>query len=300
MVQLEASDLIKSMTGFGQGEAADAGYAVQVEIKSVNHRYLDLFFRIPKQYSQLEETLRTVITGRLARGRVEVTLSVEEFGDQERIVQINNALLKGYLQALRTIQSELGSEDKIQLSDILVLPGLLEVDEPPLDWDNLQQLVAQAANAALDGLEAMREAEGRRLCADLEEKLLQVEKLRADVAGIAPQVVVDYRKRLRERLGELLDGTTLTEERFLGEVAIFADRCSIDEELVRLASHIQEFKETLKSHASVGRKLDFLIQEMNREVNTIGSKANNVHIAASVVSIKSELEKIREQVQNIE
>jgi uncharacterized protein (TIGR00255 family) len=300
MVQLEASDLIKSMTGFGQGEAADAGYAVQVEIKSVNHRYLDLFFRIPKQYSQLEETLRTVITGRLARGRVEVTLSVEEFGDQERIVQINNALLKGYLQALRTIQSELGSEDKIQLSDILVLPGLLEVDEPPLDWDNLQQLVAQAANAALDGLEAMREAEGRRLCADLEEKLLQVEKLRADVAGIAPQVVVDYRKRLRERLGELLDGTTLTEERFLGEVAIFADRCSIDEELVRLASHIQEFKETLKSHASVGRKLDFLIQEMNREVNTIGSKANNVHIAASVVSMKSELEKIREQVQNIE
>ncbi|MDI9485734.1 MAG: YicC/YloC family endoribonuclease [Bacillota bacterium] len=292
--------MIKSMTGFGQGEAADAGYAVQVEIKSVNHRYLDLFFRIPKQYSQLEETLRTVITGRLARGRVEVTLSVEEFGDQERIVQINNALLKGYLQALRTIQSELGSEDKIQLSDILVLPGLLEVDEPPLDWDNLQQLVAQAANAALDGLEAMREAEGRRLCADLEEKLLQVEKLRADVAGIAPQVVVDYRKRLRERLGELLDGTTLTEERFLGEVAIFADRCSIDEELVRLASHIQEFKETLKSHASVGRKLDFLIQEMNREVNTIGSKANNVHIAASVVSMKSELEKIREQVQNIE
>lgn len=292
--------MIKSMTGFGQGEAADAGYAVQVEIKSVNHRYLDLFFRIPKQYSQLEETLRTVITGRLARGRVEVTLSVEEFGDQERIVQINNALLKGYLQALRTIQSELGSEDKIQLSDILALPGLLEVDEPPLDWDNLQQLVAQAANAALDGLEAMREAEGRRLCADLEEKLLQVEKLRADVAGIAPQVVVDYRKRLRERLGELLDGTTLTEERFLGEVAIFADRCSIDEELVRLASHIQEFKETLKSHASVGRKLDFLIQEMNREVNTIGSKANNVHIAASVVSMKSELEKIREQVQNIE
>lgn len=292
--------MIKSMTGFGQGEAADAGYAVQVEIKSVNHRYLDVFFRIPKQYSQLEETLRTVITGRLARGRVEVTLSVEEFGDQERIVQINNALLKGYLQALRTIQSELGSEDKIQLSDILALPGLLEVDEPPLDWDNLQQLVAQAANAALDGLEAMREAEGRRLCADLEEKLLQVEKLRADVAGIAPQVVVDYRKRLRERLGELLDGTTLTEERFLGEVAIFADRCSIDEELVRLASHIQEFKETLKSHASVGRKLDFLIQEMNREVNTIGSKANNVHIAASVVSMKSELEKIREQVQNIE
>src|SRR5690554_4259147 len=300
MAHMEARELIKSMTGFGQGEAVDARYSVQVEVKSVNHRYLDLFFRIPKQYSQLEETLRTVITGRLARGRVEVTLSVEEFGDQERIVQINNALLKGYLQALRTIQSELGSEDKIQLSDILALPGLLEVDEPPLDWDNLQQLVAQAANAALDGLEAMREAEGRRLCADLEEKLLQVEKLRADVAGIAPQVVVDYRKRLRERLGELLDGTTLTEERFLGEVAIFADRCSIDEELVRLASHLQQFRETLHTKEPVGRKLDFLVQEMNREVNTIGSKGNNVHIAGHVVTMKSVLEKIREQIQNIE
>jgi len=186
------------------------------------------------------------------------------------------------------------------LSDVLSLPGLLEVDEPPLDWDNLQGLVSQAANQALDGLEAMRAAEGRRLHADLEEKVLQVEKLREDVAQIAPQVISDYKQRLRERLGELIDGTTLTEERFLGEVALFADRCSIDEELVRLASHIQQFKDTLRSEDSVGRKLDFLIQEMNREVNTIGSKANNVHISGSVVNMKSELEKIREQVQNIE
>lgn len=300
MAHMEARELIKSMTGFGQGEAVDARYSVQVEVKSVNHRYLDLFFRIPKQYSQLEDTIRTVITGRLARGRVEVMLSVEEFGDQERSVQINNALFRGYLQALRTIQSELESAEPIQLSDILSLPGLLEVDEPPLDWDNLQGLVSQAANQALDGLEAMRAAEGRRLHADLEEKVLQVEKLREDVAQIAPQVISDYKQRLRERLGELIDGTTLTEERFLGEVALFADRCSIDEELVRLASHIQQFKDTLRSEDSVGRKLDFLIQEMNREVNTIGSKANNVHISGSVVNMKSELEKIREQVQNIE
>ncbi len=300
MAHMEARELIKSMTGFGQGEAVDARYSVQVEVKSVNHRYLDLFFRIPKQYSQLEDTIRTVITGRLARGRVEVMLSVEEFGDQERSVQINNALFRGYLQALRTIQSELESAEPIQLSDVLSLPGLLEVDEPPLDWDNLQGLVSQAANQALDGLEAMRAAEGRRLHADLEEKVLQVEKLREDVAQIAPQVISDYKQRLRERLGELIDGTTLTEERFLGEVALFADRCSIDEELVRLASHIQQFKDTLRSEDSVGRKLDFLIQEMNREVNTIGSKANNVHISGSVVNMKSELEKIREQVQNIE
>jgi uncharacterized protein (TIGR00255 family) len=146
----------------------------------------------------------------------------------------------------------------------------------------------------------MRTAEGRRLFEDLEAKTHLVEQLREEVGKTAPQVILDYKNRLREHLGELLDGTTLTEDRFLGEVAMFADRCSIDEELVRLKSHIQQFKETLRSTESVGRKLDFLIQEMNREVNTIGSKANNVHIAGLVVNMKSELEKIREQIQNIE
>jgi uncharacterized protein (TIGR00255 family) len=227
-------------------------------------------------------------------------LSVEEFGDQERIIQINNALLQGYLGALNVIKEELRSNEPIQLMHVLSLPGLLEVDEPPLDWDDLYSAVAEATSAALDGLEAMRTAEGRRLFEDLEAKTHLVEQLREEVGKTAPQVILDYKNRLREHLGELLDGTTLTEDRFLGEVAMFADRCSIDEELVRLKSHIQQFKETLRSTESVGRKLDFLIQEMNREVNTIGSKANNVHIAGLVVNMKSELEKIREQIQNIE
>ncbi len=294
------TDLIKSMTGFGRGEAVRSNYAVQVEVKSVNHRYLDLFFRIPKQYSQLEETIRSAITDRLARGRVEVMLSVEEFGDQKRIVQINNALLQGYLGALNAIKEKLGSDEPIQLSHVLSFPELLEVDESVLNWDDLANGVAEATNAALDSLEAMRAAEGRRLCEDIETKIVVVEDCMAKVVETAPQVVIDYKNRLRERLNELLDGTTLTEERFLGEVAIFADRCSIDEELVRLKSHIQQFTKTLRATESVGRKLDFLIQEMNREVNTIGSKANNVHIAGLVVNIKSELEKIREQIQNIE
>jgi uncharacterized protein (TIGR00255 family) len=174
------------------------------------------------------------------------------------------------------------------------------VDEPDLDWDDLQEVVLEAAASALDDLERMRAAEGERLSADLKDKVARLAELRAQVAQIAPQVVEDYRQRLAERLGELLQGTTLTEERFLGEVALFADRCSIDEELVRLESHIQQFKELLHSTQPVGRKLDFLIQEMNREVNTIGSKGNNVHIAGLVVELKSELEKIREQIQNIE
>lgn len=294
------TNLIKSMTGYGQGEASNNRFSAQVEVKSVNHRYLDLFFRIPKQYSQLEETLRQTISRRISRGRLEVVLSLEEFGDQERIVQINKALLQGYLHALAAIQAELGSDEPIQLPQVLSLPGLLEVDEPTTDWDDLHKVVAEATTLALDRLEAMRAAEGQRLFEDLQEKLCVVDNLKNEVAQIAPQVIVDYRNRLRERLGELLDGTTITDERFLSEVAIFADRCSIDEELVRLASHIQQFRETLGSNESVGRKLDFLIQEMNREVNTIGSKANNVHIAGLVVNMKSELEKVREQIQNIE
>lgn len=294
------TNLIKSMTGYGQGEASNSRFSAQVEVKSVNHRYLDLFFRIPKQYSQLEETLRQTISRRISRGRLEVVLSLEEFGDQERIVQINKALLQGYLHALAAIQAELGSDEPIQLPQVLSLPGLLEVDEPTTDWDDLHKVVAEATTLALDRLEAMRAAEGQRLFEDLQEKLCVVDNLKNEVAQIAPQVIVDYKNRLRERLGELLDGTTITDERFLGEVAIFADRCSIDEELVRLASHIQQFRETLGSNESVGRKLDFLIQEMNREVNTIGSKANNVHIAGLVVNMKSELEKVREQIQNIE
>ncbi len=292
--------MIKSMTGFGQGEAKNQHYAVKVELKSVNHRYLDLFIRLPKQYNQLEEPLRSAIQGRIARGRVEVMINVEEFGDQERIVDINKGLLQGYLQALDIIQANIGSTEQITLDQILALPDLVEIREPELNWESLQAIFLEATHLALDDLEQMRKVEGQRLRVDLLEKTLVVEGLVEQVSQIAPQVVADYRHRLHERLGDLLDGTNITEERFLGEVAIFADRCSIDEELVRLSSHIQQLRDGLHSDQSVGRKLDFLIQEINREVNTIGSKANNLQIASLVVELKSELEKIREQVQNIE
>ncbi|HHT42026.1 MAG TPA: YicC family protein [Firmicutes bacterium] len=292
--------MIKSMTGFGQGEASSAAYAVRLELKSVNHRYLDLSLRVPRQYGPMEDTLRRAIGERISRGRIEAVLSVEEFGQKERNVRLNAPLLQGYLRALEGIKTALGSEEAVTLSQVMALPGVLEVDEPDLDWDDLQEVVLEAAASALDDLERMRAAEGERLSADLKDKVARLAELRAQVAQIAPQVVEDYRQRLAERLGELLQGTTLTEERFLGEVALFADRCSIDEELVRLESHIQQFKELLHSTQPVGRKLDFLIQEMNREVNTIGSKGNNVHIAGLVVELKSELEKIREQIQNIE
>jgi len=292
--------VIKSMTGFGRGEAAGVRYVVRIELKAFNHRYLDIFLRIPKQYSQAEEVLRRVISERVSRGRIDAAVSVEEFEQKERNVQVNAPLLQGYVRALEGIKGLLGSDEAITLSQILTLPGVLEVEEPECDWEDLQQVLGQAAAAALDDLEQMRAAEGERLCADLREKIARIEGLLAQIAQIAPQVVEDYRERLSERLRDLLHGTTLTEERFMAEVALFADRCSIDEELVRLGSHTHQLKELLHSTQPVGRKLDFLIQEMNREVNTIGSKGSNVQIAGLVVELKSELEKVREQVQNIE
>lgn len=292
--------VIKSMTGFGRGEATNNHYAVQVELKSVNHRYLDLFVRLPKQYGFLEEPLRTAIQGRIARGRVEVVINIEAFGEQELTVGINEVLLEGYLLALQTIQTALGNEEKITLADLLSLPDLVEIKEPEVNVDSLQLVFLEATNLALDSLEQMRLSEGKSLAQDLLTKTIGVEAILDQMQVVSPQVFTDYRNRLQERLGDLLDGTTITDERFLGEVAIFADRSSIDEELVRLTSHVQQLKENLQATQPVGRKLDFLIQEMNREVNTIGSKANNLQIANLVVDMKSELEKIREQVQNIE
>jgi len=288
------------MTGFGQGEAASDRYSARIELRSVNHRYLDMFLRVPKQYSQLEEVLRRVIAERVSRGRIEAAVSVEEFAQKERNVRLNAPLLQGYLRALEGIREILGSDEKITLSQILALPGVLEVEEPEADWEDLQKVLGEAAAQALDDLERMRAAEGARLFSDLQEKIVHLEELQSAVAQVAPQVVEDYRARLSERLRDLLHGTTLTEERFLAEVALFADRCSIDEELVRLGSHTQQLKELLHSTQPVGRKLDFLIQEMNREVNTIGSKSSSVQVAGLVVELKSELEKVREQVQNIE
>lgn len=292
--------VIKSMTGFGQGEARNAHWAVRVEIRSVNHRYLDLAFRVPKQYYLLEEPLRQAVQSKMARGRVEVFVNVEEFGEKERKVTVNQALLRGYLRALHSIQKTLGTPEPLSLQQVLLLPDLFTLEEPDLDWENLEEVFLEAVDQALQELDRMRRTEGQQLAQDLEVKLDSVEILMKKIARVAPEVAEDYKKRLQERLGDLLDGTTISEERFLGEVAIFADKCSIDEELVRFESHVRQFRENLLSHRSVGRKLDFLLQEMNREVNTIGAKGNNAVIAGFVVEIKSELEKMREQVQNIE
>lgn len=292
--------MLKSMTGFGRGEAVGEGWLVKVEMKSVNHRYLDLAPRMSRDYARLEETVRRVVQSRLSRGRVDVSVVVEEFEPQERTVKVNMPLLRGYLAALEQIRSELPDQQKITLDQILDLPGVLEPEDPEIDWEHLTALTEEALDQALTDLEAMRAQEGALLQKDILTKLAQIHELVDSIEQQAPEVVDAYRMRLRERLRELLDGTSLTEERFIGEVALFAERAAIDEEIVRLRSHLNQFEQTLGSDEPVGRKLDFLLQEMNREVNTIGSKSSSIDIAGAVVEIKSVLEKIREQVQNIE
>jgi len=287
------------MTGFGRGEAAGQGWQIKVEMKSVNHRYLDLSVRIGRDYTLLEETVRRAVQSRLARGRVEVSVFVEELEPVERTVKVNMPLLRGYLRALEQVQSQLPVRQDITLDQILTLP-VFEPEDPEIDWENLVLLTEQALGAALDELENMRALEGAQLQRDVAAKLEQVSHLVDRIDEAAPQVVKAYRTRLRERLRELLEGTSLTEERFLAEVALFADKAAIDEELVRLRSHLRQFARAMEAGEPVGRKLDFLLQEMNREVNTIGAKANSIEIANAVVDIKTMLEKIREQIQNIE
>jgi len=291
--------MVFSMTGFGSAEVNTERWAAKVEIKSVNHRYLDIQIRLPRQYQMLEETIRQLISVGIQRGRVEIYVKIEELSQQDRMVKIDKGILAGLSKQWQELQREMDLPD-LTFDHIFQIPDLIQIADPEIEWDILAAVVKEAVTNALAQLNAMRTIEGQRLAQDLAEKMDRIAQLAEEIENRAPQVVINYRARLQERLDELLSGTSLPIERFEAEVALFADRCSIDEELVRLSSHIEQFMETLKQRGPVGRKLDFLIQEMNREINTIGSKANDLHITKAVVELKSELEKVREQVQNLE
>lgn len=292
--------MIRSMTGFGRVDHGNSGWAVRIEVKSVNHRYLDIALRLPKSYSVLEEPIRRFIKGNFDRGRVEIYLALEDLREKERMVKVDRPLLTGYIKTLKSLAGELDSRANLTIEHILQLPDVLQVTEPEIDWDELTKVVLEGLSQANQGIQEMRLQEGHKLATDILHKLDKVEHLIQRIQERAPEIVSAYRHRLQERLSELLEGTSLSQERFDMEVALFADRCSIDEEIVRLGSHTQQFRQSLQQGGPIGRKLDFLLQEMNREMNTIGSKANDVEIARLVVDGKSELEKIREQVQNIE
>lgn len=292
--------MIRSMTGYGRSEQIVDGRAVTVEIKSVNHRYFEFSCRTTRGYSFLEEKLKSFLQGRITRGKVDAYISVEALESAQTQVLVNHSLAEGYVQALRELAERYGLRDDISVSTVSRYSDIFSVHKAPEDEEAVWNSVQQAAEEALKNFLAMREAEGERLRADVLSRAGTIMQLVDEIETRSPQTVAEYQERLRQKIQELLGDNTVDEQRLLTETAIFADKVAVAEETVRLRSHFRQMEEMMKTDAPIGRKLDFLVQEMNREANTIGSKAVDSKIAYLVVDIKAEIEKIREQIQNIE
>lgn len=292
--------MIRSMTGYGRGQQLLHGRSITVEIRSVNHRYFEFSCRTPRGCAFLEDRLKRTLQQAISRGKVEVSLTLQTVESRGGAVAVDHALAGQYLTALRALAAEYGLTDDLTLSAVARLPDLFTVCRGEEDEEELADDVLSVLQEALDRFVAMREAEGERLRADVLSRLLALEEHLAFVEERSPQTVAEYRARLTAKLNELLGGAVADEARILTEAAIVADRLAVDEETVRLHSHIAQLRGILDCAEPVGRKLDFLVQEMNRETNTIGSKCSDTAIAGHVVEMKSEIEKIREQIQNIE
>ncbi len=289
-----------SMTGFGRASAAADGREITIELKSVNHRYFDPAFRMPRHISFIEDTLRQRMTELISRGHVDAFVNYRNTRSDARRVEIDEALLGAYLESARLAGEKYGITDDITLSAALKLPDVTDVVEAEEDRDAVNALALTALESAVAELKKARQGEGKRLSDDLLTRMDTVEAIAAKIAVRAPEVVAQYKAKLDERIASIISEVDVDRQRLATEVALFADRASIDEELVRLASHIAQMRELLCRDDAVGRRLDFVVQEMNREFNTIGSKANDASIAGDVILGKAEIEKIREQVQNIE
>ena len=296
----------RSMTGYGRAQMLEDGRDVLVEIRAVNHRYYEFSARLPRTCLYLEEKLKSFLNGRIGRGKVEVSVTITRPDGKDAQIAVNRSVAEGYVNALRMLNEELGENGGLWLSDdltlnsLLRLPDVFTVTKEQEDENAVWTVVSAAAAQALDSFVKMREAEGSRLAADLSGKLDGLEAMLRQVESIVPSIAENYRQRLYAKLTELLADTNIDEQRILTETAIFAEKTAIDEETVRLHSHIAQFRTLLQTEEPIGRKLDFLVQEMNREVNTIGSKAQDLSVTRLVVDMKSEIEKIREQIQNIE
>jgi len=291
---------MNSMTGYGRGAASADGREVTVELKSVNHRYLDVGLRLPRHLTFLEDTLRTILSQQLSRGHVDIFVNYRNTRSDARSVQVDAALLQAYTAAARSANEALQLPDDLTLATVLRMPGVTEIMEAEEDQQAVIDLVSQATQEAVVQLKQMRAREGARLHQDLNARLDTIADLRDRISQRAPLVVEEYKVKLDERIAKLAGNVEVDQARLATEVAIFADKASIDEEITRLASHITEMRAAMEGEEAVGRRLDFIVQEMNREFNTIGSKANDGELTKMVLGGKNEIEKIREQVQNIE
>jgi uncharacterized protein (TIGR00255 family) len=294
-----------SMTGYGQSSLHFGGYKITFEVKSVNHRYLEVVVRMPREWTGFEDVLRRKVQQHVKRGRVDVTINREQDEEHTSGSVLNHSAVRSYLHAANELKDEFGFSGELSLRDILSMPDIMKNAEgsqlESFSADTWRETLQSGLEQSLHSLLEMRAREGNYLTSDLGLRLKKLEELHSEMLGLSSSVVSEYRDKLRQRLSELNDGTfPFDEHKFGMEIAIFADRCNIDEELIRLYSHIDQCRSLLRGKEPVGRKLDFLIQEMNRETNTIGSKSNYLPLVNRVLEMKAELEKIREQAANLE
>ncbi len=289
-----------SMTGYGSAKGSVEGQQITVELKSVNNRYLDCSVRLPRNFLLAEDAVKQAVSAGVSRGKVDVFVSAQASQDSGTIVSVNEELARGYRDAVTQIADALGLESGLNAFSIARFPDVLTVERRELDTDKAAAALSEITAKAVEEFNAMREREGDRLCRDMLGKLETIEGLVSVVEERSPQTVKEYRERLEARLRDILADRSLDEQRVITEAAIFADRTAVDEETVRLRSHIAQFRAMLQEGSPIGRKMDFLVQEFNRESNTIGSKCSDASLAKVVVDLKSEIEKIREQLQNVE
>lgn len=292
--------MTKSMTGYGRAQKIIGGRDILVEIRSVNHRYYEYSSRIPRAYGYIDEKLKALLKTSVSRGKVEVAVTINNIEAKESEISINKAVAVGYISALRSVSDELGLKDDLVLSKLIKLPEIFVVQKAPDNQEEIWADVSEVASEALQKFVEMRQTEGGKLESDIISKADYILKMVEQVEELSPVTVENYRSRLYQKISEVLEGKEIDEQRILTESAIFAEKIAVDEETVRLHSHISQLKNMFCSDEPIGRKLDFIVQEMNREVNTIGSKAQDLNITRLVVDMKAEIEKIREQIQNIE
>ncbi len=292
--------MVRSMTGFGRAKYSENGLNITVEFKSVNHRYFEFTSRLPKGYMFLDEKLKSFCQQNISRGKVEAAVIIEDNSENAAVVEINAAYAGAYLAAVKDMSRRYGIKNDVKMSSLVANPELFTVKKQTLSEETVTAAVLKTAEEAMQSFISMREAEGKRLKNDVKSRTDFILEKVAFVDKRSPETVKAYREKLEQKIRELIGDVQVDEQRLLTETAIFADKVAVAEETVRLKSHIKQFCSLLDSDEPIGRKLDFIVQEMNREANTIGSKAQDIEIAHTVVDIKSEIEKIREQIQNIE
>lgn len=292
--------MIKSMTGYGRAQGSFSGGEITVEVKSVNNRYLDCGVKLPRGYAYLEEGVKSLVQKSISRGKVDVYITINSAGADNVKISVNGPVAAGYIEAMRSLVRDYGIQDDISVSAISQFNDVFLVEKQEQDENEVKTAISFVVQNALDAFDAMRTREGEALKADLLQKADGILTLVSSVEARSPITVAAYRERLTAKMREVLEERQIDEARIIQEAAIYADKVAVDEETVRLRSHVDQLKAMLNDGGVIGRKLDFLMQEMNREANTIGSKGNDVEQARNVVNIKSELEKIREQIQNIE